>query len=303
MANAGGGEGGGGARGRSRGGAARTASGHPSRGQAPGCATRQALPRGPRGAGAVADGDVRGSGVRDQVGIAVGVQLLEASRHRQGAAEQWQMGGASGRCRHGAPRPGRRRRGCGLPRGRCRSRRGRRRRPRPPTTAPRARAPRAQPSRCRSAARRTYACWPRLTGRGQPRTPRTRRSWYLSACAVPATSQRRRHAASGWRAGRYRAAVRSVSVCTRSPARRGRRGRGRVVAEARQGHAPPGSPSGIAAPPRLWTRKPSKTRSSGCTPLTYVVSAYADCDSPTASAGRTSTSSGPAGERTPARHR
>ena len=27
-------------------------------------------------------------------------------------------------------------------------------------------------------------------------------------------------------------------------------------------------------------RKPSNSRVSGCTPLTYVVSAYADCDSP-----------------------
>jgi hypothetical protein len=44
-----------------------------------------------------------------------------------------------------------------------------------------------------------------------------------------------------------------------------------------------GSPSGAAAPPRLWMMKPSNSWVSGCTPLTYVVSAKADWDSPTAS--------------------
>jgi hypothetical protein len=54
----------------------------------------------------------------------------------------------------------------------------------------------------RSADRRTKVCWPLLIGTAQPSTPSASPSWALSACAVPATSHRRKLSLSGWRAGR-----------------------------------------------------------------------------------------------------
>ena len=244
------------------------------------------------------DRGVRRAGVRRQVGRAVDVQLLEPRRRqREGAAEE-PAGRPRPRARAGrrAPRPARPRAACGRRRGRCRCRRGRTRRPWSPAGArPAAGLPRApSASRCRSAARSTKACWPRLTGTSQPRSSSKSPMMNPSACDVPATSQSRNVSVSGCRAGRNPIrSNRSPSVTTTMhghvevvPDRHRCAAQHLVHDQAlaglaeRRGH----SPAAVDQEPV------EQSAPSGWTPLTYVVSATADCDSPIASRHSTSRS-------------
>ena len=126
-------------------------------------------------------------------------------------------------------------------------------------------------------------------------------SRYVSACAAPAISQRRKRAASSWRAPALPSPTTSVSDCTVIT---GTRTSSRMRSEPASGDADPrplltaaarsarGSrrielPSSAAClPPRPWIRKPSKTRASASTAFTYVTRKIADCDSPIASTRR-----------------
>ncbi len=103
----------------------------------------------------------------------------------------------------------------------------------------------------------------------------------MSTWAVPATSQSRKFFASSCRATKKPSSVRSVSVwnvstgTSTSPRMCVAAGVAMTVCGASESAAP-------KAPPRLCTRKPSKTCAVGWTALMYVTMRNADCDSPMA---------------------